>query len=153
MSLRQEFKSFISNVESNIVEAQQDVAHTVMDELFTHSPHYDPIKGHLVKMGKHRTSVAFARSEYDANHKVSSKNQKASNHNEPTYNEGLSKAINNEEANKINEVSDIGDTISITNDTAHAYEVETGLGWSRIGYSTFHKAAYAARKKHAGVLT
>ncbi len=149
MSIKEEFESFISTIEENVVEAQQNVAHTVMEELFTHSPHYDPKKGHLGKQGQ----VIYAQGEYDANHKVSSKDQQRSRHNTPTFSKGVSKAFHNDEAGKINNVSNIGDTIFITNDTAHADKVETGSGWKKAGYATFNKAAHSAKKIHAGVLT
>ena len=151
-------ESFLEEITNNIISAQKNVAHTAMKELFDYSPHYCRISTEERSTDNeedisNRIKSISAEGEYDANHKVLINNQSMTNHNNPTHSYVKSRTLHAKESRRIDNVSNIGDKITITNDTDHALEVETGYGWSVPAYHTYTVAKEIITHQYKDVLT
>jgi len=114
-----------------------------------------------------------ARSNYDANHKISSDSIAQSFNNNATYNEAASYMLHENEADRVNGLSEVGEVVTIENTTDHAENVEYGFSsdgaengsrssgpkhrgkrpWKHIEpYYTYTKAKSAVVATHGNVL-
>jgi hypothetical protein len=176
-SIENAFKDFMDDIKEDVVEAQKEVAHTAMDNLFLFSPHYisgyggearsmekDKVFNQQVKdsgsdpkdYSLDHTGAEYAEGTYDINHKISSNNQKKdlSNVFVTTYSYNKSENMHDDEASKIDEITEIGDDINISNVALHAFAVETGIGWEATsGYQPYQKAISLTKAIHKDVLT
>ena len=153
--IEKEAFDFLSEIEGEILSAQKEVAHTVMDKLFQFSPHFSGYEENIntdSEEAKNRIHAPFAMGEYDANHKVISDNQTITMHNPPTKSYTTSSEIHNFEKRRIDKIEKVGETITILNDTEHTEEVETGLGWRSSGYHPYAIAHDIAARKHKDIL-
>ena len=129
-NLRERMKSFLKETETEIVDAQKEVASTAMKKLFYWSPHHDP-EGY-------KEEIKYAKGEYDANHRVTSESISMSAPSFPTFSLAISRMINNGEIDKIQSIENIGETITIQNVCDHAKDVEYGGNrWTTKGYYTY----------------
>ena len=90
--------------------------------------------------GKDYIRSMYSYSEYDANHKVYSNKIPQGSFTLPTINRFVSQSIHEQESSKIDNINEIGDTITIQNLSNHADAVENGEGWKRApAYSPYSK--------------
>jgi len=169
---------FFKQAEEDIVEIQKTVVHSVMQNLFKLSPHHilahedkeyteaekeqyakdmesgtTTFKNPKTKETEYRRA-AYANSEYDANHKISTNTQTQSSFVPATMSHLVSFVAHSLEKSKIDTVNKIGDKINIENISAHADEVEFGIGWKSTtpAYCTYTKADMLLNSKFKGLI-
>ena len=198
MSLNSKIDNFLSNIKTEVVNQQKAVCHTVMNQVFMNSPHYNAAtkidqedkevyNQILLDYHKELSSIdslptglsqsiqsfheamsnntifsnfsksivrgKYALGEYDANHKVKSNNQQQGNWNPPTRSLSSSYQLHSIESDKINNVNEIGDTITIDNIVSHVNSVETGRGWKKqSGYRPYGRAEAVIRARYGNIL-
>jgi len=175
--LRRRAKKYIKKKENAVVDTQKDVVKTAMNSLFNFSPHHSPNGLY----GENFTSISdvvphpgyTASGNYDANHKIASESLGSSGSSGRTYSKESSRAINTRETSRVENISDIGETVNIENTTNHVENVEYGFSytgttehsaksgrgrrerapWKNIdAYRTYQRAENVTRSVHAGVL-
>jgi len=135
---------FFDSFRGKVKETQIKIAQDCLEELFEASPHAGA------------PNSTFARSEYDANHKVLINGETVSSHYPATGNAEISKALVDMEKTKL-EGTECGDQIVITNTTAHALDVEIGpeltpTRWIRPGYFPYQKTLATIKNRYRNVL-
>ena len=135
---------FFSKIRKDTQEIQIQMAKDCLDELFEASPHAGA------------PSSDFSKSEYDANHKLIINNTNISVHNSATHSQTASRALLEVEKLKADQIK-CGDSITITNTTPHALDVEigpeaTGNLWLRPGYFPYQIAKNIIKNRNKDVL-
>jgi hypothetical protein len=130
--------NFFNKVEKSVEKKQQDIVSSAVHGLFNGSPHIG--------------TSQWAKSEYDANHKIQINNGLVSGHNPPTMSENVSRGMNTVEAQKAEGI-EIGDKVTILNTTPHANDVEFGgIHWIRAGYYTYTNQLAMLKMRYQGVI-
>jgi hypothetical protein len=136
---RKVLKNYFDMVEDEVIAVQKKIVKDGLQKLFNKSPH----KG----IGK------TAKSEYDANHKISIDGSAFGGHKKATHSKTISKGLNKAQQSKTNKIK-FGSNVTITNDTAHALNVETGLAWSeQPGYYPYRSTRNYLKNKYRKVLS
>jgi len=164
---RKKFQQFKEDIEQDVIDKQKEIAKLTMDVLFENAPHCDleVFLNWSADLNENDDQVGYvpfydmripswsATSWYDANFKLTtSSNPTPTSMAFPTFDKDESKLINKTEAERVNSITKIGETVHITNIVLHAMDVEIGgPEWRRDGYHTFEKtiAFVKARSKQA----
>lgn len=139
MSVNSDIDAFIKKQEERVGAVQKGMARDVLDELFSRSPHFNPID-------------FKSDGEYDANHKISVNGLPPSPHHAATHSRMISSQAITVEKSKASGIK-CGDNVVVINDTPHAGDVEYGgWTWIRKGYATFSNAKRSIKKRYSNVL-
>ncbi len=162
---KQVLDNFFDMVEDKVVKKQREIVKDGLQLLFNSSPHADAVMKPDLKSGGSKLVYidgkqpekpgdgVTAQSEYDANHKINIDGSGFGPHNPPTFNRTISKGLNRVQQSRTRRIK-IGSTVTIGNDTPHAVNVETGMGWdTHPGYYPYRDTRNKLKYKHRKVLS